>query len=52
MDEVASVIDAQRAKNYNRLQFDEMFDSFDEDQNGFLSKAEMAIFIKKTFKNN
>ena len=52
LDEVAGVIDAQRAKNYNKLQFDEMFDSFDEDQNGFLSKAEMAIFIKKTFKNN
>jgi hypothetical protein len=26
-----------------------MFNSIDEDQNGFLSKAEMANLIKKTF---
>ena len=29
-----------------------MFDSFDEDQNGYLSKAEMATLIKKTFKKS
>ena len=35
---------------YDHRQFDLLFDSFDEDNNGYLSKPEMAIFIKRVFK--
>lgn len=50
IEHVAKIIEAERAKNYQQDKFDELFDLFDEDQNGFLSKAEMATLIKKTFK--
>jgi Ca2+-binding EF-hand superfamily protein len=31
--------------------FDELFEEIDEDDNGYLTRNEMAIFIKKAFKN-
>jgi Ca2+-binding EF-hand superfamily protein len=46
LDEVARNIDEKRAQNYKRDQFNNMFEEFDEDENGFLSKAEMATLIK------
>ena len=52
MDDVASIIDKERAQSYKREKFEQIYESFDEDDNGFLSKAEMATLIKKTFKKN
>ena len=52
IEHVAKIIDTPKAKNYQSTKFDELFEMFDEDQNGFLSKAEMATLIKKTFKPN
>ena len=51
LDQVAQIIDEDRAKNYDRNNFEKLFEEFDEDKNGFLSKGEMATFIKKTFRN-
>jgi Ca2+-binding EF-hand superfamily protein len=28
-----------------------LFERFDEDKNGFIEKSEMAIFLKKVFRN-
>lgn len=39
----------ERAKCYTEDKFEEVFTRFDEDKNGFLSKAEMAALIKKLF---
>ena len=36
----------ERAANYNEKEFDKLFKKFDEDQNGFIDKPEMAVFIK------
>lgn len=36
------LIDQKKAKNYDPSKFDQNFDKFDEDKNGFLSKAEMS----------
>ena len=35
---------------YDAAKFDQLFKDYDEDKNGFLEKAEMCVFIKKTFK--
>lgn len=50
MDEIATIIEEGREKNYDPSQFDELFNQMDEDHNGFLSKGEMAQFIKTVFK--
>ena len=50
MDDVASIIDKDRAVNYEREKFEQLYESFDEDDNGFLTKPEMATLIKRTFK--
>ena len=39
-------MDAVRLSKYDETKFDEQFDRFDEDKNGWLSKGEMAVFIK------
>lgn len=41
----------ERAKNYVEKDFEMLFERFDEDKNGFIEKSEMAIFLKKVFKN-
>ena len=51
MDDVAAVIEEGRAANYEKEKFLSLFESFDEDNNGFLSKGEMATLIKRTFRN-
>ena len=50
--EVSKTIDQERAKNFDIDEFPQLFETFDEDKNGFLSKAEMAQFIKVVFKSN
>ena len=53
VDEVSALIHPSRAQQYNKSdksKFAELFDDFDEDKNGFLSKQEMSVFIKKVFK--
>ena len=47
--EISQCIERERAKNYNPLNFDQLFDRFDENKDHFLSKSEMAVFIKKVF---
>ena len=37
---------------YDETKFDALFDRFDENHDRFLSKAEMAVFIKKVFNKN
>lgn len=49
VDELVKNIGADRAKNYNRLQFDYYFNKFDDNSNGFIEKTEMAGFIKQVF---
>ena len=44
------MIDKERVKSYDPTKFDQLFDEFDSDSNNFLSKGEMAQFIKKFFK--
>jgi Ca2+-binding EF-hand superfamily protein len=42
LDMVALIIQGDRAKNYEKLKFIELFEKFDEDKNGYLSKTEMC----------
>ena len=46
MDDVFKFLPSEyySQKQYN---FDETFDKYDEDKNGFLEKYEMAVFLKK-----
>lgn len=46
------MIDKDRARLYDETKFDGWFDKFDENNDRFLSKAEMAVFIKKVFNQN
>ena len=51
IEKVTQSIEGGRASNYDKDKFDEMFERFDEDHNGYLSKVEMAQFIKVLFRN-
>ena len=42
MDKIAEIIQPDRAKYYDKTKFEQLFDKFDEDKNGFLSKGETA----------
>lgn len=49
MDSLVNCIQADRRANYSPEKFESLFDKFDMDKNNFLTKAEMAVLIKKTF---
>ena len=40
----------ERAKNYDESKFEQIFDKYDEDKNGFIEKSEMTTLIKMTFR--
>jgi Ca2+-binding EF-hand superfamily protein len=42
--------DLSRVQNFSWYSFAAIFDKFDEDNNGFLEKAEMAVLIKQVFR--
>lgn len=44
------MIDKTKSKNYDEDNFKELYDSVDDDANGYLTKGEMAQFIKMAFK--
>lgn len=46
---VTNFIAPERAQNYNAKDFTKLFNLYDEDKNGFISKSEMAVFLKKVF---
>ena len=46
------LIRTDRAENFDPANFDKIFNEFDEDQNGYLDKGELATLIKKVFRNN
>jgi Ca2+-binding EF-hand superfamily protein len=46
------IFDAERGANLTVPVFRNTFEEFDEDKNGYLTKAEMAVLIKKVFKKN
>ena len=50
--EISQIIENSRAINYNPMKFDSLFERFDENNDKFLSKSEMAVFIKKVFKKD
>lgn len=50
VEELKTYTVAERGNNYDESKFDEMFDEFDEDQNGYIEKAEMAVLIKRVFR--
>ena len=45
------MIDADKAKNFDIEKFPQLYEQFDEDKNGVLSKGEMAQFIKTVFRD-
>ena len=49
MDEVADVIDYGKAAVYRKTNFSQKFDEFDDSKSGYLTKGEMAKFIKIVF---
>jgi polyhydroxyalkanoate synthesis regulator phasin len=49
VDEISQCIEKERAKNYDPTKFDALFAKFDENKDQYLSKSEMAVFIKKVF---
>ena len=44
-----NIEDQDRARNFDSGSFNQLFNKFDENQNGLLEKSEMAILIKKVF---
>ena len=50
LGDLVQIISSERAQNYKEENFEALFTKFDEDKNGFLEKAEMAVFIKKVFR--
>ena len=48
----SEIIEEDRGKNYNPDKFDEQFDKLDDNNDSYLSRGEMAVFIKKIFANN
>ena len=51
IDKIIKHMAPERARNYHPEEFDQLFDKYDEDKNGFIEKSEMAVFIKQVFKN-
>ena len=51
VDQVSKCIGKERSKNYNPDHFDYLFDKFDENQDEYLTKSEMAVYVKKVFTN-
>ena len=45
------MIDESRAKNYDESKFEELFNKYDEDGNGYIKKSEMVVLLKKAFAN-
>ena len=41
--------DQERVQQYKACEFEKMFHEFDDDKNGYMSKGEMAQFIKVVF---
>ena len=53
LDEIANAMsDKDRVETYRKCEFEELFHEFDDDKNGYLSKGEMAQFIKVVFQKN
>jgi Ca2+-binding EF-hand superfamily protein len=52
MESLVECIDAGKKAFYDPSKFDEHFKQFDLDNDSFLSKSEMAVFIKKAFNKN
>ena len=48
---ISKYVSEERGQFYNQNNFDSIFSEIDEDENGFLSRNEVAIFIKKAFKD-
>ena len=42
-------IEEDKKEYYSEDKFEMLFEQFDENKDGFLSKPELAILIKKTF---
>ena len=50
LDIIKKNISEDRAKNYEEARdFEKFFTLFDEDKNGFISKIEMSVLLKKVF---
>ena len=52
MDEFSNQIGSPRSNFYKRDHFDSLFDLFDNDDDGYLTKKEMTIFVSKIFRNS
>ena len=52
IEAVAGAIDEDRAYNYDKSQFKELFEKYDENKDWLLSKGEMAQFIKYAFRKS
>lgn len=53
IDRISYAIHPSRSLQYDKddyIKFKELFDEFDEDKNGYLSRQEMSVFIKIVFK--
>ena len=46
------MIDEERADNFSKENFKRLFKEFDEDNNGYLSKPELAVLIKHVFRKS
>jgi len=48
---ISKYICEERGQFYDQNNFDSLFTEIDEDENGFLTRNEVAIFIKKAFRD-
>ena len=48
---ISKYVSDERGKFYDHDKFDALFKEIDEDDNGYLTRNEVAIFIKKAFKD-
>jgi len=49
IEALQGIIGESRKNNYDPDKFDEYFEEFDEDKNGYIQKNEMAVFLKQVF---
>jgi Ca2+-binding EF-hand superfamily protein len=50
LDELVTVTKNDWVKTYQKDQFSKYFDEYDQDKNGYLSKAEIVLLMRQAFK--
>ena len=50
IEELQKIVNPEMSGSYEPAKFDQLFKLYDDDKNGYLEKAEMTVFIQKSFR--